>query len=612
MKKTIKYLVFSLLMLFGFSLNVNAETLPAAVDGKITLDKDYTIDSVTFDSSSDVSVLDLNGKTLTINDNLKIAKAFEIKNGTIKRSSVHISQSIIEITSGTSGIVNVKSVVLDGIKGKKDVTTYYTYAGPGIYINNNSSAVLDDVTFKDHYVGNELGAGALNIQNANSVIVKNSKFFGNVSIQGRHECGAAINVIGAKRLELINTQIYENFSYHVASVDVQNVEEFIMDKDTVIRDNEADCGGAMRIKDSNATISGTFENNIANLDNGGALYTMFDTDAPNMVIRITKDAKFINNETVAAGGGLYVNSNKPNMPGKVIIEGATFSGNKALGTVDASDGLFKDIGGGAIAVARGILEINDINMSGNTAAINKGNSIIVSHANGNLNGGKLTINGGTFDDSIDLGVGTIVVNGGIFKDDMSKYITNKKLISKKTDNGYEVVENKVLENDDVIFENDDAMDSNYELVITEKSDLLKDEKVTDNIKTVIVNKDNKAKDIKVLAMYDISVNDGINEIEMKDGKFKITISVDEKLLKYDAYSVVYVDDDGKVTCIPASVDGNKVSFETSHLSTYGVVGYNNITNPETNINLDFIISIILFGLMFACIGVSLKKQNINA
>ena len=81
MKKTIKYLVFSLLMLFGFSLNVNAETLPAAKDGKITLDKDYTIDSVTFDASSDVSVLDLNGKTLTLNGILKLNKKFEIKNG---------------------------------------------------------------------------------------------------------------------------------------------------------------------------------------------------------------------------------------------------------------------------------------------------------------------------------------------------------------------------------------------------------------------------------------------------------------------------------------------------------------------------------------------------
>ena len=121
-----------------------------------------------------------------------------------------------------------------------------------------------------------------------------------------------------------------------------------------------------------------------------------------------------------------------------------------MGTVDASDGLYKDIGGGAIAVARGILEINDIKMSGNTAAINKGNSIIVSHANGNTNGGKLTINGGNFDNSIDLGVGTIVVNGGTFKQDMSKYITNKKLVSKKTTDGYEVMENTTLKDENIV------------------------------------------------------------------------------------------------------------------------------------------------------------------
>ena len=97
MKKTIKYLVFSLLMLFGFSLNVNAETLPAAVDGKITLDKDYTIESTTFDSSSEVNVLDLNGKTLTLNGTLKLNKKFEVKNGTIIRNSTNTPKSLVEI-----------------------------------------------------------------------------------------------------------------------------------------------------------------------------------------------------------------------------------------------------------------------------------------------------------------------------------------------------------------------------------------------------------------------------------------------------------------------------------------------------------------------------------
>ena len=82
MKKTIKYLVFSLLMLFGFSLNVNAETLPAAKDGKITLDKDYTIESTIFDSTSDVSVIDLNGKTLTLS-NTKPTRSSIDDNGTL-------------------------------------------------------------------------------------------------------------------------------------------------------------------------------------------------------------------------------------------------------------------------------------------------------------------------------------------------------------------------------------------------------------------------------------------------------------------------------------------------------------------------------------------------
>lgn len=609
MKKTIKYLVFSLLMLFGFSLNVNAETLPAAKDGKITLDKDYTINSVTFGTSSDVTVLDLNGKTLTINGTLKINKEFELKNGVVIRTKSQTSTSIIEVSSGNNGTVTIRDVVVDGIKGAKYVTGYFPYAGFGIYVNNNSSVIIDGVTLKDNYTGNNYGAGALNIQNANRVTVKNSIFYGNLSKGGLHESGAALYAENVKYLELINTNIHDNKATNVSAVEIINVENFIMDKDSIIKNNEAYVAAGMHIKDSNAIISGLFENNKSLSDNGGAIYTIFTDNAyKDRVIKITETAKILNNETVFAGGGLYVNSDRTNIPGKVIIDGATFSGNKALGTVDASDGLYKDIGGGAIVVARGILEINDVKISGNTAAINKGNAIMVSHANGNANGGKLTINGGSFDNSIDLGVGSIVVNGGTFKQDMSKYITNKKLVSKKTTDGYEVVENTTLKDENITFDNDAAMDNNYELVVTEKE---ADKELVSDIKSVITKEAKGAKDINVLAMYDISVSDGTSEVEMKDGNYRITINLDEKLLKYNSYAGVYVDDEGNVEYLPVEVKDGKAVIITGHLSTYGIVGYN-IPNPATNSNAEVIVSIILFALMFVGIAFSMKKQEVNA
>lgn len=132
-----------------------------------------------------------------------------------------------------------------------------------------------------------------------------------------------------------------------------------------------------------------------------------------------------------------------------------------------------------------------------------------------------------------------------------------------------------------------------------------------DIKTVITKEDKNAKDIKVLGLYDITVSDGISEGEIKDGNYRITIALDGNILKYNSYAIVYVDDEGNVSYIPAEINGNKVTFETCHLSTYGVVGYN-ISNPATNSNAEVIVSIILFVLMFVGIGFGMKKQETNA
>ena len=606
MKKTIKYLVFSLLMLFGFSLNVNAETLPAAKDGKITLDKDYTIESTTFDSTSDVSVLDLNGKTLTLNGILKLNKKFEIKNGTVIRNTTNTYGSLIEVNAGND-VVNLKDLVVDG---NKIVMTLNVPngAGFGIFVKTDANAVLDNVIVRNNYTGTNIASGGLYTHPNSSVTIKNSEFYGNRATWTSGG-GAAIYADNGKKLEIINTKIHDNYSATCGVININGVANFLLDKDSVIYNNESTVAAGIRLWNTNGVIAGTVRNNKATEDNCGGIYTIFShNDYKDRVITITETAKILDNVSAFAGGGLYVNSDRTNIPGKVVINGATFSGNKALGTVDASDGLYKDIGGGAIAVARGILEINDIKMSGNTAAINKGNSIIVSHANGNANGGKLTINGGSFDNSIDLGAGTIVVNGGTFKQDMSKYITNKKLVSKKTTDGYEVVENTTLKDENITFDNDAAMDNNYELVVTEKE---ADKELVSDIKSVITKEDKNAKDIKVLGLYDIAVSDGTSEVEMKDGNYRITINLDEKLLKYNSYAGVYVDDDGNVEYLPVEVKDGKAVIITGHLSTYGIVGYN-ISNPATNSNAEVIVSIILFVLMFVGIGFGMKKQETNA
>ena len=130
-------------MLFGFSLNVNAETLPAAKDGKITLDKDYTIDGTAFDSTSEVNVLDLNGKTLTLNGILKLNKEFEIKNGTVIRNTSNTYGSLIEVNAGDK-VVNLKDLVIDGNKIVMTLNVS-SGAGFGIFVKTDANAFLDNV-----------------------------------------------------------------------------------------------------------------------------------------------------------------------------------------------------------------------------------------------------------------------------------------------------------------------------------------------------------------------------------------------------------------------------------------------------------------------------------
>ena len=85
----------------------------------------------------------------------------------------------------------------------------------------------------------------------------------------------------------------------------------------------------------------------------------------------------------------------------------------------------------------------------------------------------------------------------------------------------------------------------------------------------------------MVAVYDISISDGVNVVPMEDGNFKIKIVVDDSVKGYDVYKVIYINDSGDIeeTLDAKLVDGN-IEFSTTHLSTYGIVGYNN-ANPNT-------------------------------
>ena len=117
-----------------------------------------------------------------------------------------------------------------------------------------------------------------------------------------------------------------------------------------------------------------------------------------------------------------------------------------------------------------------------------------------------------------------------------------------------------------------------------------------------------------MATYDISVLDENNQVvKMENGNFKISLNLGTELLsKFKNFKVVYIDDNGKVKeVIDAVASAGKITFETSHLSVYSIVGYNtekltSVENPKTadNIELFVILTVIsLVSLVFATIKI---------
>ncbi len=204
-----------------------------------------------------------------------------------------------------------------------------------------------------------------------------------------------------------------------------------------------------------------------------------------------------------------------------------------------------------------------------------------------------------------------VVTGGSFSTDVTKYVANK-YVANLVNGLYVVEENKVIETNDkkFTFESDFALDNGYELQITE---VTKEEKAKAETKVNDLYKDNKkVENTKLITLYDIKVSDGTNIIPMSNGKFSISIAIDESETKYDNYKVIYIDDNGNISeTLDAKLVDGKIVFKTTHLSVYGIIGYNNatVTNPNTGDNLSMII--ILGGLSLLTIGMSVRKLNKN-
>ena len=279
--------------------------------------------------------------------------------------------------------------------------------------------------------------------------------------------------------------------------------------------------------------------------------------------------------------------------GKLNVMGGTITGT-AKELTSKANGSGSTTFGAGIAVVQHTTQLPiEVNITGGT--ITGAEALYVNNTQGNPTTAWAKVN--------------VKVTGGTFNTDVAKFVGDKYVVN-KNGNSYAVVENKVLETNDekVIFESAEAIRNDLVLNVTEKSE---DEVKKGSEKVTDAYKDNKkVKDVKLISLYEINVLNGDGRIEeLEDGNYTISIAIAESEQKFNTYKVVYFDEDGKlVETLDAKLENGKVVFTTTHLSTYGVVGYNTVAseNPKTS---DMNLALILALLGFASVGTVLISRR---
>ena len=202
----------------------------------------------------------------------------------------------------------------------------------------------------------------------------------------------------------------------------------------------------------------------------------------------------------------------------------------------------------------------------------------------------------------------VTVEKGTFNTEVDKVYLAETTTLEQSGNNYVVKPNVEVESEGVKFESDDAFSNEYTLVVTPKSE----EEVKDvTTKLTEAYKNNtKVKGLKLISLHDISMYLDNEVVPMENGKYTISIPVAENLRNFKNYKVIYVNEDGEIQeTIDAKLVNGKVVFTTTHLSTYGVIGYNNpTTNPETSDNI-VTYAVILCASIFALgSAVTLRKR----
>lgn len=421
---------------------------------------------------------------------------------------------------------------------------------------------------------------------------------GTLTIKGKgtikHTTQNALNVWGSdKEVEGVYSKL--NVEKDVVIEGSTGIAIYEGSKDEGAYGVEVNFYGTIKATDFGITTNGFIENEngpVVNIKKGAVITS---TEAAGVYIAGNSTYNVEDGTTITGLTGIEVRAGNLNLNGGTITGTADKVHTEKNGNGSTSEGA-------GIAVVQHTTKL----------------PINVKIINGTIKGAEALFVNNTEENSAEAWAKVkVVAEGGVFSTDVAKYAADKYVV-KKTTNGYEVVENKVLETKDekVSFESDKALDSDLKLEVTEKD---KEEVTKGNEKVAEKYKeDKKVKDVKLISLYDINVTNGIQVVPMEDGKFTIAIAIPETEQKYDTYKVVYIDEDGKIAeTLDAKLVEGKVVFTTTHLSTYGVVGYNNVTETETKTEnnpktADINMALVIGAILISVAGVVITSKKISA
>lgn len=156
--------------------------------------------------------------------------------------------------------------------------------------------------------------------------------------------------------------------------------------------------------------------------------------------------------------------------------------------------------------------------------------------------------------------------------------------------------------EDIEFISDEPLGENLTLEKTdylELLELIEDEEYKDYLKGQIAEIE-ELFGKKIVGFYDINVFDEYqNIVPMEDGNFKIRIKLTDEMKEYDYLVAAYVDKDNDedIEYFGVTIEDDYLTFNTTHLSTYVILGDNikNIDNPNTGDHIGLYLIITLLG-----------------